>query len=320
MHWRSAPWNSLLPASTNRLPGSSGISFFRHKTKISSGISTSGLADNGQGIAMTLCIAAIGSDGDHESIVCAMDRLVSMETEYYKEHAIGKFEHTIRRYSFIPPNSVAMIAGSPFVFNELVDIPSTSKTYTAIRDNISKNFKDVRDKVIQNEVFDALGVDKSLIAKSLMRDEINPLTEKILDRVAGFKFNASMLLVGFDKNNKAKISVINERAVVDTSDMFFTAIGAGYIQATNTLYFQKHTSEKSLMTTLYTVFKAKTNAEVHEGVGRETDLLIVQPDACLKVTRDQLALLQEIYNDELRYGANHRLLKEIDARSCEKCI
>jgi hypothetical protein len=269
---------------------------------------------------MTLCIAAIGTDKDHESIVFATDHLVSLESEYYREHAIGKFEHAIKKYTFIPPNSVAMIAGSPFIFNELVDLPTTSKTYTAIRDNISKNFKYVRDTVIQNEVFDALGVDKSLIAKSLMRDEINPLTEKILDRVAEFKFNASILLIGFDRINKAKISVINERSVIDTTEMFFTAIGSGYVQAINTLYFQKHTNEKNLMTTLYNVFKAKTNAEVHEGVGRETDLLILQPDACMKVTRDQINILKEIYIDELGYGADHRLLKEIDLRSCENCI
>lgn len=268
---------------------------------------------------MTLCIAAIGTDNNHEAIVFATDHLVSLETEYYKEHTVGKFEHAIRKYTFIPPNSVAMIAGSPFLFNELVDIPSTSKTYAAIRDNISKNFKDVRDKVIQNEVFDALGVDKSLIAKSLMRDEINPLTEKILDKVAGFRFDASILLVGFDRINKAKISVINERSVINTSDVFFTAIGSGSVQATNTLYFQRHTNEKSLMTTLYNVFKAKTNAEVYEGVGRGTDLLILQPDACLKVTRDQLAVFQEIYSDELGYGANHPLLKDIDLKSCENC-
>lgn len=117
-------------------------------------------------------------------------------------------------------------------------------------------------------------------------------------------------MVGFD-NSLAQITNIEESGILDLRSMNFHAIGSGSIQAVNTLLFQKHSKNDSLMTTIYNVYKAKKNAEVSEGVGRETEILILSDNGVQQLSNENLDILNEIYYKELRYGKNNEKLRHI---------
>jgi hypothetical protein len=94
--------------------------------------------------------------------------------------------------------------------------------------------------------------------------------------------------------------------------MNFHTIGTGNAQAANTLLFQKHDKQDKLLETLYKVYKAKRNSEVMQGVGKETELLILSKDGCHKIEKPHMDILSKIYYEELQFGKNHKDLRKID--------
>lgn len=93
--------------------------------------------------------------------------------------------------------------------------------------------------------------------------------------------------------------------------MNFHAIGSGAVQAKNTLLFQKHSKTTPLLPAIYNVYKAKRNAEVSEGVGRETEMLVLNADGVQQLSDDDLTILNKIYVQELQYGKDNTELNKI---------
>jgi hypothetical protein len=139
----------------------------------------------------------------------------------------------------------------------------------------------------------------------------NPLIEEMMKTNTKFKLKSSILLAGFD-GNKAILSEISERTYADFRDMNFHAIGSGSIQAVNTLMFQKHDKNDSLSATIYDVYKAKRNAEVAQGVGKETELIVLTKGKGYKtLTGESFKALKDIYDEEVKVGRNHPTLKKL---------
>ncbi len=120
-------------------------------------------------------------------------------------------------------------------------------------------------------------------------------------------------MVGVD-NGIAKIVEIDEENMANFRDMNFHAIGSGDTQAVTTLLFQKHDKCDNLLATLYNVYKAKRNAEVLRGVGKETELLILGKETYLKINGKNMSILRKIYEEELMFGKNHKELLNINLK------
>ena len=86
------------------------------------------------------------------------------------------------------------------------------------------------------------------------------------------------------------------------------------MQAQNTLLFQKQSKQDDLKTTLYNVYKAKKNAEVMQGVGKETDIGYLNEDCITMLDDENIKILDEIYNIELNYGRQHNQLNDLKLR------
>lgn len=87
-------------------------------------------------------------------------------------------------------------------------------------------------------------------------------------------------------------------------------IAKGFISilAQNSLLFQKHSKQDDLKTTLCNVYKAKKNAEVMQGVGKETDIEYLNETGITMLDKRNIEILDEIYNIELNYGRQHKRL------------
>jgi len=82
------------------------------------------------------------------------------------------------------------------------------------------------------------------------------------------------------------------------------------MQALNTLLFQRHSKNDSLVPTVYNVYKAKRNAEVAIGVGRETDLLVLTQTKLYKIDGNLMKILARVYDKELQFGKTNKNINE----------
>lgn len=249
---------------------------------------------------MTICIAAIAEEKDKEYIVFATDHMITT--------AMGQFEHSIVKYRKINENTVAMLAGEALIFDELIKLKKQTVSFNDIRETIFLNIKQKRKDVIKNEIFDLFGIDATFITECLRSQIPNPILGQIMEKVATYRLNTGILLIGYDENNKAQIVEINETGIVSFRSINFHAIGSGASQAANTLLFQKHAKNDSLASTVYDVYKAKRNAEVSEGVGKETEVLVLNTKGCSALSSKEIDLLSKVYYDELKYGRNNKKL------------
>jgi len=251
---------------------------------------------------MTICLAAIGEEKSKEFIVFATDHMVSTQ--------LGQFEHSIVKYQKINGNTVAMLAGNPLVFDDLIKISKEGLSYNKIKNEIFQNFKKKREEQIKLRVFDIFGIDKKYFLEILRMPQLNPALQQIIKDTAELNLQTGILLTGFE-NGRAQITEINEVEINDLRSINFHAIGSGNVQATNALLFQRHSKKDDLKTTLYNIYKAKRNAEVLVGVGKETDLLILKDGSCKKINDETMKVLKYIYNEEKKLGKNHEKLKNL---------
>jgi hypothetical protein len=252
--------------------------------------------------SMTICIAAITMEGNSEHIVFSTDHMV---TTY-----MGQFEHSILKYSKLNENTVAMLAGQVLLFDDLIKLNDTDTNYEQIKKQVFKNFKEKRQEIIKEEIFDIFGINQEFFIDSLQKEIPNPFIQTILTKVVEFNLNTQILLIGF-VDQFAQITDINEHGVNDFRSMNFHAIGSGAVQAENTLLFQKHSKTTPLLPAIYNVYKAKRNAEVSEGVGRETEMLVLNAGGVQQLSDDDITILNRIYVQELQYGKDNIELNKI---------
>lgn len=203
-----------------------------------------------------------------------------------------------------------MLAGQALLFDDLIKIGDECLNYEMIKNKIFENFKKKRKEVIENEIFNMFGINQDFFKESLQKPIPNPYINTILQKVAEFKLNTQILLIGYI-DSVARITHIDENNVVEIRSMNFHCIGSGATQAVNTLLFQKHSKTDPLKPTIYSVYKAKKNAEVIAGVGKETELMVLNEEGVKKLSTEDMGILDRIYKEELGYGRNHSELNNI---------
>lgn len=263
---------------------------------------------------MTVCIAAIATENNAEYIVFATDHMITTR--------LGQYEHPIEKYCHVKKNMIAMLSGRVLLTDKLLpkDEYADSLSFEEIQQDIFSRFKQVRKEEIQRSILDIYGVDETFIKNNLMIQIQNRYIDTLFSKISQYRLNTSVLLIGYDKNNKAQISMISEDTCENYRDINFHAIGSGSLQATNTLMFQKHDKKNPLSISLYNVFKAKRNAEVAQGVGKELDLLVLSDSKCIRVSPEELKYLDKVYNEEMSIANNSKDLKKVSENILDKVM
>lgn len=207
--------------------------------------------------------------------------------------------------------NIAMLSGSALLFNDLLCGLNTKSNFSDIKKKIYDNFVKIRKDIIKKQLLTKFELSEQEIKEIVKTSISNPIIGKLIENIAKFRLDTSILLAGFEKG-KAKISEIQEGGFLDFTDIHFHAIGSGQIQAINTLLFQNQLKKSSLKTTLYNVYKAKRNAEVSSGVGIDTDVLIFGEKEYIKLSEEDLNILSEIYKKELDLGRNSKDLNKLN--------
>ena len=257
---------------------------------------------------MTVCLAAVCTIDEKEAFVLASDHMVDV--------GFGQFEHDIKKYKKINNKTIAMIAGNPLIFDELIDMtaenPDKKKLtkFDEIKEKIFENFQKVKKTHIANNILQAFDLTEQDIKEAVKSGDINPFMGKVIDSVAKAKLKTNILLIGFEGGH-TKIAEVTENGFGDFGDIHTHAIGSGRMQAMNTLLFQQQSKDDDINTTIYNVYKAKRNAEVSVGVGKETDIMILTQSGTIKISDDKEKTLAKIYEQELKFGKTHEKVNEI---------
>ena len=252
---------------------------------------------------MTICISAICTENNEDHIVFSVDHMITT--------GIGQFEHDINKYKLLNKNTVGMITGNALLMDYFLEEDFTKKSFSEIEQIIEEKFKQKRLEKIQKEILDVFSIDFEYVKEILKNPITNDIQSHILKKVSKERLNTAILLIGFE-NKKAKISEIVDTGIDTYDQINFNTIGSGSIQAQNTLLFQKHSRNDDLKTTLYNVYKAKKNAEVMQGVGKETDIGYINKNGITMLDEKSINILDKIYYIELNYGKEHEKLNDLN--------
>ncbi|MGA2884653.1 MAG: hypothetical protein ABSE80_05820 [Halobacteriota archaeon] len=253
---------------------------------------------------MTICIAAVGQGPNNkELIVFATDHMIS--------HPMGQFEMTLQKYKMINDNTAAMLAGDPLIFDTLIKDCTEDDHFDGMAQKIQNSLNGVKNEAIQKQLLDRFKLDFNYLKEVLRGPIQNPFLNNMLESVVKFTLNTVVILIGF-KEDEAQITEIGEVKIANVRDISFDAVGSGSVQATNTLLFQRHSKNDSLATTIYDVYKAKRNAEVAQGVGKETDLMVLYKSGLEKIDEARLKDLDGIYAEELKLGRGRAAMLKWD--------
>jgi 20S proteasome alpha/beta subunit len=259
---------------------------------------------------MTICIAAISKEEinnkEEEYIVFAVDHMLS-------NNLLGEFEHDIKKYHQINQSTVLMLSGRAHLMEYFTELENSNENIDDILEVLKTKFKEKRLEIIQSKILDPSLMDLEFIKENLDKEFKNSLVKYAYREILSTQLDTTILLAGF-KRNKAKIFELSDTGVINLRTINFHAIGSGSIQALNALLFQNHSIKEDLKTTIYNVFKAKKNAEVMQGVGKETELGYLSKDGVILLKKKDLNTLENIYNCELNYGKNHKNLRNLKLR------
>ena len=254
---------------------------------------------------MTVCIAAIGTKDGKEYVVAASDKMLTNSL------IGGSFEHPTQKYKIINGKHIAMLAGNPLLFTELVSESALPKSsLKKIANDIKSSMKAKRLSHIEEEILGPFSLEKGVIGKVLEGEVPNRFMDSILDSIAKYRLDTLITLAGLE-NGKGQVLLISETGVHDFTEIGFNTIGSGDVEATNTLLFQQQHRGTPLMETIYNVYKAKKNAEVADGVGKLTDIIVIGANEIKEIDEEKIKILNKVYEDALEFGKSHKLLNEV---------
>jgi 20S proteasome alpha/beta subunit len=249
---------------------------------------------------MTICIAAICENG--KNIVVAADRMftsplnVEFETEEHKIEIVSKF-------------CVAMAAGGSAYATEVID-PVRSifgkrddALVPDIANAILNQYKVVRNQKLEEQVvLPMLGNDflvhraKNFTVAQYLQPQAN-VYQQIVAISSNYNLNLELLIVGIDKTGAHIFSVSHPGTGFNLDKLGYSAVGSGAIHAVISLSLTAQTTHRELMETLYTVYDAKKSAEVAPGVGRVTDIAVIEESGIWNCPQELFDTLESVSSD-----------------------
>lgn len=140
---------------------------------------------------MTICIAAIAKHNNEEVIVTATDQMITL-TMNQTPIVQSFYEHTIEKYKIINKTTMALLAGNPLIFNDLIKLQATSTSFSQIRENIFNNFKNKRVDSIQKQLLNLYNTDWKFVIDALKTPNVSPPTLELLKIIANYKLGTEM--------------------------------------------------------------------------------------------------------------------------------
>lgn len=230
---------------------------------------------------------------DRTKVILISDRMVTTT------NGSLAFEHE-PKFQIIAPNAIVLTAGTvhePEIIAETRVQIKGKCSVLEIADTLSKNYRKIRKKRIENEVLEEMGIvsfdDFHRKQNLLNENSVLELSKKITD----YDLGVHLLLGGMD--DKAHLYRIGEPGTYRSFDeLGFCCIGSGDRHADPVFAFYRFTLSLPLAETLQISFEAKKRAEMAGGVGSETDIWIIEKGGVYAVTPETIKELEESHTEQ----------------------
>jgi hypothetical protein len=226
---------------------------------------------------MTICVAAIGQEGDEPRIVLVSDSKVSTET-WSSETGFKLEELWLGRL-------IALYSGDPSAANELAAIYRSHFATVNLEGSSLQEELRAPLQVYKNRIANAitgkrlgLKLDDFLARKDqIPEDVLIRIYNEILSEDRGVDLIAAGFFADDNQEVRARLfTIIRDDVGVERH---FACIGSGAEAAIQALHRREQVRQYDLATTLYHAYEAKKAAELSPKVGRDTQVFVLEPGA-----------------------------------------
>src|ERR671939_619748 len=251
---------------------------------------------------MTIGLGALcaGADGtDASAVVVASDRMVTMG-------GITEFEHEVPKVTQIGDRIVALAAGDALrgaqLINELRrDVHHGAQQLQNVAATAAALYAALRRQQIESEILSPRGITMQQFYQGLQQAMLPQLVINIDNLIGTFNYNLEVLIAGADDSGAHLCAITNPGGSYDDfQPIGYAAIGSGALHAVQSLIGMRQAPLRSLHETVFNVYASKRRAEAAPGVGRETDVVIIQANAITRVEQPVLQQLDTLYQEYQR--------------------
>ncbi len=251
---------------------------------------------------MTVCIGALCADPEgnpSKAAVVASDRMVTLG-------GLIEFEHEIPKVSSVADRIVILIAGDALRGARLVRqiasaIPVSSLSMDEVAQMAATAYVEHRRQQIEVEVFAPRGITISQYYGGLQMQMLPQIVGALDNHLATYNYGTDFLIAGVDDSGAHLYHLTHPGGIAQNFQTIgFTAIGTGSLHAVQSLIGFGHTPARGIDETIFSVYASKRRAEVAPGVGRDTDLMVVDQAGRRTLSNTALDQLEALYQEYQR--------------------
>ncbi len=260
---------------------------------------------------MTVGIAAVCDDGN--AIVAAADRMRTniMETEPKS----SKIEEYGSHCVVLPTGRGNRVEPVINIAREKYSRRDVKK----IAGEIRNAYQDERNRKICEEILFPVGLSFEVI-NGRQQSLTQPVIGSMYQKMAEFNLELSLLIAGIDKSSDApaKIYILNNPGSLDALNrMDCMAIGSGQHFAYASLAEKRYERDASVNEAVFRVLEAKKISECAPGVGKATDVRIIDEKGIRKIDQGAIEDLEKLIENKRTNVAriDVELLKDVKEMS-----
>jgi hypothetical protein len=247
---------------------------------------------------LTICIGAICNIKEEPKVVVASDRMITAG------HLAIQFEHDVPKIEMLSSTCVALTSGS-ITHTEIFD-RSRSRIAELKEPNIHQIAHIVKDEYIEEKksrAEDSILRHRGLSFADVYSGRIPiELLVRLDSEIDEMRIELEVLVCGVDSLGGhiyyiRDVPIGMRMGMIDCLDSLgYMAIGSGSPHAVTTFITSSCTPYLSLKQALCIVYEAKKAAEVAPGVGKDTDIRIIDRKGTLEIAKSTIETLETIYN------------------------
>jgi hypothetical protein len=252
---------------------------------------------------MTICIGAICDNA--QKIVIASDRMITAS------YPSIEFEHALPKIEILSPRCVALTAGSALAHTELFKVVKghitslSNPSVNLITEKVKESFVEQRMNKANEKILKPRGLD----IKTFYRVQAqlpHDVFLKLDYQIEKMNLGLVILICGVDLDG-CHLHYIRDPGVSECFDALgYCSIGSGDIHATSNFIFRELSALTPLNEAIYTVYEGKRLAEHAPGVGKITDMLILDAKGITRFDDNDFTILKSIYKDTKEFELKRR--------------
>jgi 20S proteasome alpha/beta subunit len=226
---------------------------------------------------MTVCIGAICDDG--KAIVVAADRMMTygppmnLQVEAAVRKIIPLSDSVVMLFSGSVPDGEAIATGTKA---KMASGPAKLPQVAAWAATV---YQDLKRKRVEDTILRPLmGIEFAQFQQLVAQSASSQVLTQMLGMIAQQNLNLDVMLAGID-DGVGHLAIVTHPGMSLPMDTVGTsAIGSGGMHASVRLSLGRQTKEIKIPETIFSVYEAKRASEVAPGVGKFTDMAVLNDE------------------------------------------